>query len=79
MRQNHYYYYLLLQLKYGKTFEKLLMSMVNLRKNILWWWSSDGKTIEKPSKAMWCPENKLENLKATLVRNSAHSLTNSQG
>ena len=26
--------------------------MVDLQKNIQWWWSRDGKTIEKPSMAM---------------------------
>ena len=28
------------------------MSMVNLQKNIQWWWSGGSKTIEKPSLAM---------------------------
>ena len=39
-------------LKFGKTIEKPSMSMVNLGKNIQWWWSGGSKTIEKPSKAM---------------------------
>ena len=37
-------------LKFGKTIEKPSMSMVSLMKNIQWWWSSGGKTIEKPLK-----------------------------
>ena len=36
----------------GKTIEKPSMSMVNLQKNIQWWWSGGSKTIEKPSLAM---------------------------
>ena len=32
--------------------EKPSMSMVNLGKNIQWWWSGCGKTIEKLLKAM---------------------------
>ena len=39
--------------KFGKTIEKTLISMVDLQKNIQWWWSSDGKTIEKPSMVPW--------------------------
>ena len=39
-------------LNFGKTIEKPSMSMVNLGKNIQWWWSGGSKTIEKPSKAM---------------------------
>ena len=39
-------------LHFGKTIEKPSMSMVNLGKNIQWWWSGCSKTIEKPSKAM---------------------------
>ena len=41
----------------GKTIEKPSMSMVNLQKNIQWWWSGGSKTIEKPSLAM-VPWNK---------------------
>ena len=32
--------------EFGKTIEKPLISMVDLQKNIQWWWSGDGKTIE---------------------------------
>ena len=45
-------------LKFVKTIEKPSLSMVNLRKNIQWWWSSGSKTIEKPSKAM-VPQKKI--------------------
>ena len=40
------------RVKFGKTIEKPSLSMVNIRKNIQWWWSSGSKTIENPSKAM---------------------------
>ena len=39
-------------LYFGKTIEKPSKSMVNLGKNIQWWWSGGSKTIEKPLKAM---------------------------
>ena len=41
-----------LHLKFGEIIEKSSMSMVNLRKNIQWWWSSSSKTIENPLQAL---------------------------
>ena len=38
--------------EFGKTIGKPSISMVDLYKNIQWWWSRAGKTIEKPSMAM---------------------------
>ena len=54
MGQNHSWP---LHLNFWKTLEKLLMSMVNLRKNIQWWLFGGSKTIEKPQK-QWCPGKK---------------------
>ena len=68
-------------LKFVKTIEKPSLSMVNLRKNIQWWWSSGSKTIEKPSKAM-VPQKKnhyhpivlkkLPSLKSTMRWHAIH-------
>ena len=52
------------RLKFVKTIEKPSLSMVNLRKNIQWWWSSGSKTIEKPSKAM-VPQKKIITITST--------------
>ena len=45
------------QLRFGKTIEKTLLSMVNLRKSIQWWWSVGSKTIENHRK-QWYPRKK---------------------
>ena len=61
-------------LKFVKTIEKPSLSMVNLRKNIQWWWSSGSKTIEKPSKAM-VPQKKIITIPSSWKNYHRWSLT----
>ena len=39
--------------EFGKTIEKPSISMVDLQKNIQWWWSRDGKPL-KNHQWQWC-------------------------